>query len=696
MRPILFGFIFYLLLFIPLSVCEAETSVKRFVVVDSYHPEYEWSRFTHKGFCDRMLELGYFDNREQVEEFTEKNHVATSRAVFEKFWMDTKRAKSKEELAAITLSIAKKIQTLKPDLIFLGDDNAANFIGNQFLDTDIPIVFWGVNNTPVKYGLVDSPEIPGHNVTGVYQTTYYKESLELLHVLVQRVKNFAILSDNTTTGRIHTKAIAHLDRKGLLPLKLMETVTTNEFEEWKRKALELQDKVDSFFIASSNGLIDSMGKPVTNEQAAEWYLRHITIPEAAGFRYRVEAGWLCAADDSGYNQGAEVADIARDILEKGASPAEYPPRVPQRGPLLVNTKRAAMLGIELTDAMGIDEYIDTTVLDGKRKKIFVVDSYDREDPWSRETNAGFCSALFEQGYFDTYRQIAAFNRHDSVVTSSASIKRIWMNARGKKTKAEREAASLEFYNLIKNFEPDLIFLGDDTAVKFLGSKFLDSGVPVVFWGLNNTPLKYGLVDREDMPGHNITGVFQEGYQLDSMLFLKRIVPSLKTFAFLGDGSANARTHYKTLEYLERKGLLPLKLKGVINTDNYEIWKREALEYQSKVDAFFVAPYTALIDRNGKHVPSEEVTRWYTANITIPEATRGTYVYQGLFCAVFESGYNQGYEAVRIGHDILSKGSRPASYPAYSPKRGPRTVNRKRAEMLGIPLSDDMGIEFFID
>lgn len=696
MKKNLQGLIFFLLLMLSSSLCGADTSVKRFVVVDSYHPEYLWSQHVHKGFCDRMLEIGYFDNQEQIALFTQKNYVETSKAVFEKIWMDTKSPKSKEELAEITLAITRKMQELKPDLIFLGDDNAANYIGNQFLDTDIPIIFWGVNNTPVKYGLVDSQEKPGHNVTGVYQTTYYKESLDLLKVLVPGLKTFAILSDNTTTGRIHTKALAHLDRRGNLPLKLVETVATNDFEEWKKKALKLQSKVDSFFIASSNGLIDSHGKIVSNEQAAEWYLRHITIPEATGFRYRVEAGWLCAADDSGYNQGVVAVDIAYDILGKGADPANYPPRVPERGPLMVNTKRAVMLGIKLTSEMAIDEYIDSSVFSGKQKKIFVVDSYHREDPWVRDTNAGFCAAMFEHGYFDNQEQVTVFNRNDYVETSSVIVKKMWMDSRKKSSKAETEAVSLQLYHVAKEFKPDLVFLGDDNAVQFLGRKLLDSETPVVFWGLNNTPVKYGLIDRADMPGHNITGIYQSGYQLESILLLKNIVPRLKTVAFLGDGSANARTHYKALEHLARKNLLPLQLKGVADTADYETWKKKALELQGEVDAFFVAPYTGLKDRSGKHVPAEDVTKWYLDNITIPETTRGTYVKQGLLCAVFDSGYNQGYEAVRMGQDILNRGGNPASIPTYSPKHGPLGVNKKRAEALGIILSPDMGIEFFID
>ena len=55
----------------------------------------------------------------------------------------------------------KEIEQFKPNLILLGDDNAANYVGNQYIDTNIPVVFWGINGLPLKYGLLDSLEKPG-------------------------------------------------------------------------------------------------------------------------------------------------------------------------------------------------------------------------------------------------------------------------------------------------------------------------------------------------------------------------------------------------------------------------------------------------------------------------------------------------------------------------------------------------------
>jgi len=337
-----------------------ETVKKRIFVVSSYHREYAWSQETNKGFCDAMVKFGYFDNKAQAEEYTKNDGVETSTSIIKKMWMDTKRNKTKREKVEATARIVREINDLKPDLLFLGDDDAAEYIGNQFLDTKILIIFWGVNNTPVKYGLVDSADRPGHNVTGIYQPGYYQESLELLKKLVPAVKTFAVLTDDTTAGRSHYKAIEYLAKQGALPLTLKETVITGDYALFKARALELQNTVDAFFVAQYSSLRDKDGAYVKAQEVIQWYVTNIHIPETAEQGQFVRQGLLCGADDSGYNQGFEAVSMAQDILVKGANPAMYPPRAPRRGALMANTDRARALGITLSEKMGIEEYVDAT------------------------------------------------------------------------------------------------------------------------------------------------------------------------------------------------------------------------------------------------------------------------------------------------------------------------------------------------
>ena len=334
----------------------------RLLVVDSYHPEYLWSQETQKGLCAAMLEFGYLDSQEQSETFTRDDEVERSRAVVKKLWMDTKRKYSTKEIAETTARLTTAVTAFHPDLLLLGDDNAANYLGNQFLDTALPVVFWGVNGWPVKYGLIESLDAPGHNVTGVWQSTYFKESLDLLHRLVPDATTFAVLACDSETTVAKAKQLMNLDAEGQLPLKLVEVVRTNALSTFQQQALALAGRVDAFFLLNHDTIKNDHGGHVDQLEVGRWYLEHIRKPEATDQSQFVREGMLCAADDSGFNQGGEAFSMAVEILARGAQPAQMKPRTPKRGPLMVNRWRAARLGIPLDDKTDVIEVFVDEVL----------------------------------------------------------------------------------------------------------------------------------------------------------------------------------------------------------------------------------------------------------------------------------------------------------------------------------------------
>ncbi len=335
-----------------------KTGPKRMLVVSSYDRDVAWSKLTSAGFCAAMLKFGYFETQAQADEFTATDSVETPRVVVRKMWMDTKRKSSKGEMDDSSLAVYAYAKTFKPDIVLLGDDEAVEYVGTKFLDSSVPVVFWGVNITPVKYGLVDSPARPGHNVTGVYQAGHYVESLKLLKAMAPRARTFAMLSIESAAGRSHCKTMDYLNRKGALPLRLVATVATNDFEMWKAKILELQGKVDAFYLSHYSGMKNRNGEPVSAKEAARWYLENVKIPEAVGFRQCILDGMLCGVDDAGFDQGFQAVVIARDILDKGARPETYPPVAPREGAAVVNLQRARMLGLPLPRGLEVDERVE--------------------------------------------------------------------------------------------------------------------------------------------------------------------------------------------------------------------------------------------------------------------------------------------------------------------------------------------------
>jgi ABC-type uncharacterized transport system substrate-binding protein len=330
------------------SAVHATAEKKRILVVSSYHREYLWSQSTQQGLVASLLKYRYLDTAQQGETFTRTDNVESSKAILKKEWMDTKRANSQVAISAATRRIMKVVQEFRPHLVMLGDDNAAHYIGNQLLDTETPVVFWGVNGLPLKYGLVDSMDQPGHNVTGVWQQGYFKESFELLHQLVPTAKTFAILSCDSETARPSVKQIQVLAGDGQLPLRLAATVITNSFDEFKRKSLELSKTVDAFFMLNHDIMKDAHGNHVDMMVVGKWYLENIRKPEATIEDQFVMEGMLLTANDYGYNQSYLAFEMAYDILEQGLNPGRVRPKTPSQGPLMVNRKRAEMLGIPLS------------------------------------------------------------------------------------------------------------------------------------------------------------------------------------------------------------------------------------------------------------------------------------------------------------------------------------------------------------
>ena len=339
---------------------------KRIFIVSSYDKNYIWSKSTQKGVNAAMRKYGYLDNDQQAAQLIENDQVTSSKAIIKKAWMDTKRRNSRGEMANITRHIMTAIEAFSPDLVLLGDDNSVDYIGNQLIDTKIPVVFWGVNGLPLKFGLIDRIDAPGHNVTGVWQSGYHKESLDLLKRLVPGAKTFGILTCDSESSRPNVKMIEQLAQRGNLPLKLVDKVVTNSYEEWQTRGLELSKRVDALFVLNHDTLRDKNGNHVDMLTAGRWYLNNIKIPEASHEDQFVLEGMLLTANDSGYNQGFMAFEMAYSILEQGLSPARMAVKTPERGPYLVNRNRARALGLKLDDAMYlIDEVVEKSLALGR-------------------------------------------------------------------------------------------------------------------------------------------------------------------------------------------------------------------------------------------------------------------------------------------------------------------------------------------
>jgi putative tryptophan/tyrosine transport system substrate-binding protein len=354
--------IIILLILITISFALHASKPFNIAIISSYHPEYIWTKETGEGVLKALYETNYLTTPQEAEEFTRNNYLANDKVILKKWWMDSKRKNTLPEIQRETTKIIQKLNAFSPDIVLTGDDNATNYLGNYYIDSKTPLVFWGVNGNPMKYGLLDSLEHPGHNITGVYQADYLKESIVFFKNLLPEIKTITILSDDSVSSRARVKKIHSLSSLGKLPLKIVGSITTNSYSDWQKETLEAEKYTDSFFMLNHNTLKDESGKPVNEMEAGAWYLRNIKKPEVSNEQHFIVEGMLAAVSDSGLKQGYQAMMIAIKILHGGRA-SEIAVSAPSRGNYVVNKERAKTLNLydKIKDDTQIEAWIDDSM-----------------------------------------------------------------------------------------------------------------------------------------------------------------------------------------------------------------------------------------------------------------------------------------------------------------------------------------------
>jgi putative tryptophan/tyrosine transport system substrate-binding protein len=299
-------------------------------VVNSYDPKvFGWTRDVIGGFVQGLasggLKLGT-DYQLVNETMDALNHPAPN------------------QMQAQADRILTDIRRRKPDLVLTTDDDALAGVGLK-LD-DVPVVFNGVNGDPRRYlssSKIDSIEKPGHNLTGVYQTTYFRQSLLLAKKLVPSAQTFAVITDKTTTGKTLLESLKAADDT-VLPLQWKDSLESDRFSQWQEKIKAWQNQVDVVFLLSANAVQDQQGHRMKMKQVIEWIADNSALPDTACWTEQVQNGILVSATDDGAQQGRFSATLTMKILQ-GAAPGELPISTPPNGVPALNLRRAKRLSI---------------------------------------------------------------------------------------------------------------------------------------------------------------------------------------------------------------------------------------------------------------------------------------------------------------------------------------------------------------
>ena len=211
-----------LLAFFQLLPVQSASAQSKCLFVSSYHQGYAWSDRVEKGL----------------------RNVLKGKCELRQFNMDTKHRKAEQDKQKAATQAYELIKQWQPDIVITADDNAARYLVQPYLkNTDIPVVFCGINWSLKEYGF------PYANATGMVEVApirpMIKKALELTNA-----RTAFYLGANTTTEKKNLERFKELAlQMGLkLDFKLVDNM-----KQWLEAYKEAQQS-DLLIIGSYAGI----------------------------------------------------------------------------------------------------------------------------------------------------------------------------------------------------------------------------------------------------------------------------------------------------------------------------------------------------------------------------------------------------------------------------------------------------------
>ena len=278
--------------------------------VSSYHPEYKWDQGIRRGLMPLLK-----DNCE-----------------FTTFFMDTKRNQQKDFGEAKALEALKLIRTMKPDVVIAADDNASRFLVAPHLrDSDIPVVFCGINDSAKPYGY------PYSNATGMVEITPHRPLLLAINGVLPKTRSGLFLAADVMSQRRMYSRLQERFAHGGIKLASRFVTTQDDWESvWNNP-----DRQGFIFIGNPAGIEDW-----DRERAHQFMSSNHNIFTLSAWDWMAPLAMVTVTKEP-EEQGEWAAKVTLEILNKNASPKDIPVVVNRRWRMLVNPERLQQAGFKL-------------------------------------------------------------------------------------------------------------------------------------------------------------------------------------------------------------------------------------------------------------------------------------------------------------------------------------------------------------
>ncbi|MDD5373056.1 MAG: ABC transporter substrate binding protein [Sulfurimonas sp.] len=284
--------IFFLLLCLAYSLYGSQKA--KVFALHSYSQEYEWTKNQHSSFVSTLKK-----SANEFEIYSE--------------YLDTKRVDLTPEYQNKFIEYLKtKYADASPDLIYVSDDNALNFIYEHYdklFKNDknkIPVFFSGIND----FGMHE--KLPSDIYTGVYELKEIKPNIELIKQFSPQTREVYIVGDNSNTYEFIKKEIQ--TQEAVFPNFKFHYIGESEIGKIQR---ELPNKPKTFVILTTIGNIkdekNSVLLPNESIQRMKQNKNLIILSmEDAYMSEGVVGGYVT----SGIKQGEEAANLVLKYLDE--------------------------------------------------------------------------------------------------------------------------------------------------------------------------------------------------------------------------------------------------------------------------------------------------------------------------------------------------------------------------------------------
>ncbi len=325
------GIILLAACFIGGAAAHADAREYKILHVMSYHSPWRWTDGQLEGF----------------------RHGLDLPAEYQVVQLDTKRKGKGEEAERRAEEARRIIASWKPDLVYTTDDDVQELLARDYVGTELPFVFSGVNKHPATYGFDH-----GGNVTGVLEVEHFVETVKLLQAIVPGVRKIAAVFDRDAMWTPVKQRMA----RGLERLPGVEIVTWDTlgtFAEFKERMAGYPAIADAVALIGIFNFKNDSGENVPYQAVLRWTAENSQLPDFGFWVDRVHYGTPCAVTVSEWEQGAAAGRIARAILAEGKRPGDIEMTATKRGTPVVSLARAKKLGIKVKSGLLLSSQVVT-------------------------------------------------------------------------------------------------------------------------------------------------------------------------------------------------------------------------------------------------------------------------------------------------------------------------------------------------